>query len=65
MENNLITWCRNSVSITLHNGRRICTETCWEDDVFPPSDLWFVDTNTKCAVIYNLYLDVWWGVIYI
>ena len=37
----------------------IGTETCKVDSVFPSDDLCFsTDTDTNCAVVYNLYLEV-------
>ena len=44
-------------------GRGIGTETSEADYVFPPDDLRFgSDTDTNCVVVYELYLDFWWGI---
>ena len=55
MESKLLPSSRHNLSILLDTSRRIGTITYWVDNVFPPDDLGFgLDTNTNCAVIYDL-----------
>ena len=49
----------HDAGIFVPTGRGMDTETRWVGDLFLPDDFWFrSDTNKKCAVMYNLYLDI-------